>query len=149
MERWLDLFSKGLLIIGGLVGIAAGVYIIVRSKTAEILRGERDAFRDKSDRLQEELVACRKEYGEQLEERTQECHAKDIEIADLKARTDLTEIRKGQATILEVIAKQSASILDNQNRGMEVGTTLEKAMIEMVSTLKAMERRLDQGLIMR
>src|SRR5262245_13270041 len=113
-------------------------YVLFRSRTPGILKGELEIQRQKSDRLE-------KENGDLTASNQQ----KDVEIAQLKERSDLTEIRKGQTAILEIIATNSASVLDNQSRMLSTSAGIEKAMIEMVTTLAAMERRLDRGLVMK
>lgn len=101
-------------------------YVLYRSRTPEILRGELEASRIKCERLE----------GENEQFKTIS-HDKDVQIADLKARTDLTDLRQGQAAILKLISKQNASAMETQT-----------CMNQMVTTLRAMEKRLDQGLVM-
>src|SRR5215813_3186012 len=108
--------------LASIVGLATTLltgYVLYRSRTPEILRAELQIQREKSERLEKENAELHRHGQDQ-----------SVEIEKLKARTDLDEIRKGQTAILEIIATQSASILDNQARTMAVLTASEKAMVE-------------------
>lgn len=112
--------------VGVLAAIMLAAYVLFRSKTSSVLQGELTAWKDKCDRLEEEnkdLIATG--------------HAKDVEIADYKARTDMTDIRVGQAAILEGQAKLLTVVQE---------TSL--AMRQMTTTLAAVETRLNRGLVM-
>ena len=120
-------------------------YVLYRSKNAELLAknneliaGELEIYKDKTIRLENEnkrFIAV--------------THEQAVEIEGLKARTDVTELKRGQAAIQESIAKQSAAILENQNAGMALGHHVEKVLTQLVTTLEKMEKRLDRGLIMK
>ena len=60
-------------------------YVLFRSHTPEILRSELVITREKCGRLEAE----KREFESTV-------HNKDLEIADLCARTDLTALNKGQ-----------------------------------------------------
>lgn len=104
---------------GVIAAVLFAAYILFRSRTAEVLRGERDAFQEKCERL--------------VIENTQlviDSSKKDVIIADLTARTDLTDIRGSLAAITIAL------------------TNSEKHLTQMTGTLEAMEKRLDRGLVM-
>lgn len=128
-------------VVGGVLTLTSGglaAYVLYRSKNAEVIKGEMDAWKGKAERLDKDFQTL-----------VSLAHEKDVEIEGLKARTDLSEIRKGQAAIIELIAKQSAAILENQMNGMKIGQHVESALTQMVATMEKMEQRLNQGLIMK
>jgi hypothetical protein len=83
--------------VASIVGSLLIAYVLVRSRTSSILREERDALRDKCARIEEEDAKL-KEEG----------HAKDVIIADLRAKTDL-EVVKAQMTELQRQVAQEAA----------------------------------------
>ena len=113
-------------IITGIAAILTAAYVLFRSRTAEVLRGERDAYQEKCERLNDELKIC-----------IEESHAKDIEITDLRAKTDLSELTKGQAAVLA-----------NQAQMLAAAVELQTTLGHMTHVLEAMEQRLAKGLVM-
>ena len=102
-------------------------YVLYRSRTPNILRGELQIVREKCERLEEE--------NNQLLDVS---HTKDLEIEKLRARTDLSELMEGQANIVR-----------GQTEIVKLLMNSERAMGQLVNTLQAMEKRLDRGLVMR
>lgn len=74
------------------VSLLLAVYVLARSKTPEILKAELEATRMRCDRYEEENANLQKQV-----------HTKDVEIAELKAKTDLSQIQKTQHEILAAI----------------------------------------------
>lgn len=82
-------------------------YVLFRSRTPQILRDELQVTREKSERLEKE--------NKDLVEKG---HANDVMIAELKAKTDLTDIRANQHEIL-MISARTVSLLDSISKTME------------------------------
>ena len=145
MPTWLIVLIGALAAVVTLASNIVTVFVLYRSKNAEIIKAEMEAYRLRAERLDREKQTD-----------TQELNELRLKVADLEARTDLSEIRKGQAAIMELIAKQSSAILENQTNGMKMAHEFQQAMsalnaaaVQTVVTLEKMEKRLDQGLIMR
>lgn len=124
---------------------ALAAYVLYRSKNAEVIKGEMEAWKARAER-----------QAKEREVDAAAIHERDVQIADLKARTDLSGIRDGQAAIMELIAKQSAAILENQSNGMKFAHEIQSALanlnaatVQLVVVVEKMEKRIDRGLIMQ
>jgi hypothetical protein len=93
--------------VGTLAAVLLAAYVLFRSRTPGILKDELEVTRAKCQRLEEDnstLIAA--------------SHQKDVEIADLKAKTDLTDIQKTQREIL-VLCSTTAKSLESVSRTLE------------------------------
>ena len=93
--------------IGTILSSGLTAYVLVRSRTPRLLKDELDVVRQRCLRLEGEnkdLVSSN--------------HTKDVEIADLKARTDLSEIQKTQEKIL-VLCSTTAQHMSDVARTLE------------------------------
>ncbi len=74
-------------------------YVLFRSRTPRLLKDELEVTRERCTRVETENKGLI-EAG----------HQKDVEIADLKARTDLSEIQKTQREILVLCSTTAKSM---------------------------------------
>lgn len=117
-----------------IAAIVLAIYVLVRSRTPEILRGELQVTREKCDRLENEN-----------KDLTVATHIKDIEIADLRAKTDLSDVRKSQTAIFEILSQHSATHIKILELTHDTTATLQ----QLTTTLASMAARLDKGLVMK
>jgi hypothetical protein len=94
-------------VIAAAIASCLTAYVLFRSRTPAILKDELEVTRARCNRIEEENKAL-VEAG----------HKKDVEIADLKARTDLTEIQKTQREIL-TICSATSQCMDSVARTLE------------------------------
>lgn len=94
-------------VIGAALSALLTAYVLWRSRTPAILKDELEVTRARCTRIEDEnklLVEAN--------------HKKDVEIADLKARTDLTEIQKTQREIL-TLCSTTSQCMDSVARTLE------------------------------
>src|SRR5213083_1109443 len=89
--------------VGTVAAILLAAYVLFRSRTPKILKEELDATRSKCTRLEAE----NKDLMLQV-------HEKDIRIAELVAKTDITDIRKDQQEIMKLMLTHNTTIMQNQ-----------------------------------
>ena len=94
-------------VIAAAIASCLTAYVLFRSRTPAILKDELEITRARCNRIEEENKAL-VEAG----------HKKDVEIADLKVRTDLTDIQKTQREIL-VLCSTTASSLESVSKTLE------------------------------
>jgi hypothetical protein len=82
-------------------------YVLFRSRTPRLLKDELEITRGRCERIEGENKVL-----------VESNHQKDVEIADLKARTDLTEIQKTQREIL-VLCSNTAKSLESVSKTLE------------------------------
>lgn len=88
--------------LAGAVGLFASMlsaYVLFRSKTAALLKDELGVTRERCKRLEED--------NQKL---TEDSHIKDLVIADLKAKTDLTDIRQSLKEVLTLSATTAQTL---------------------------------------
>jgi rhodanese-related sulfurtransferase len=93
--------------IAAIIASILTAYVLFRSRTPKLLKDELVITRERCQRFEIENKALI-EAG----------HQKDVEIADLKARTDLTEIQKTQRDIL-VLCSTTAKSMDSMAKTIE------------------------------
>jgi hypothetical protein len=94
-------------VIAAAIASCLTAYVLFRSRTPAILKDELEVTRARCARIEEENKTL-VEAG----------HKKDVEIADLKARTDLTEIQKTQREIL-LLCSTTARSLESVSKTLE------------------------------
>lgn len=110
------------LTIGGslvtLVSLIVTAYVLLRSKTTETLRGERDAYQGKAERLEEESVALKEK------------------VAVLEAQRDLTSVQEGQAAIVRAVEGLAANETERFKSMSAILNTYQETAAEMVLLLR-------------
>lgn len=117
-SSWTETGRVGLTVLSLLGNLAlAGLvaYTLARSKTADILRGEKDAWKEKAERLDDELKGCKTQIG-----------VRDIELAELRTKTDLKPLLEKLEMMYQhsiLFEKQSAEVHAAIVVGIQANTT--------------------------
>lgn len=83
-SSWTEAGRVGLTFVSLVINLVLGTltaFVLLRSKTTDILRDEKTAWKDRADRLDGEIKGCRSEMA-----------AKDVELAELRTKTDLKPV---------------------------------------------------------
>lgn len=105
-----------------LIATLLTAYVLFRSRTPAILKDELEVTRARCARIEDENKALVKAG-----------HAKDVEIADLKARTDLSEIQRTQREIL-VLCSTTASSMESVAKTLERISSSLPVMVQLTKT---------------
>ncbi len=109
MRYLLDYAQSFLGSVTPLAAFCVVVYVLIRSRTPRLLKDELEIQRAKCERIEKEK--------HDLE---QDNHAKDIEIAALRAKTDVSDIRKTQTQLLEMFREHSQAMVTNNMEVLRV-----------------------------
>lgn len=94
-------------------------FVLIRSRTPKILKDELNITRDKCERLDRDNHNLIKSG-----------HLKDMEIKELKAKTDLQSVMEAQNSMNQQLIHHSQTVMDNH-------TQISKICGSMVETLQS------------
>lgn len=115
-----------------LTAIGFAVYVIIRSRTPEILREELVAWREKAERLERDNHNLIKSD-----------HLKDVEIAELKAKTNIEKVMETQ----ELIIQSQQQMMQCFTNLFSMVEKINHSQVDIAKVLGRMLSRLDKDQI--